>query len=68
MFGKNDPVFIGTESALIKKIPGADGMPHQIIDAGHFSQENQAEILLMEFYQFSNEWLPEQGSNLRPID
>lgn len=46
MFGKNDPVFIGTESALIKKIPGADGMPHQIIDAGHFSQENQAEILV----------------------
>ena len=46
MFGKNDPVFIGTESALIKKIPGANGMPHQIIDAGHFSQENQAEILV----------------------
>ncbi|GIS27154.1 MAG: hypothetical protein CM15mP127_15270 [Gammaproteobacteria bacterium] len=38
-------VFIGTESALIKKIPGADGMPHQIIYAGHF-QENQAEILV----------------------
>ena len=46
MFGKNDPVFIGTESSLIKKIPGANGMPHQIIDAGHFSQENQAEILV----------------------
>ena len=31
---------------MINKIQGANRMKHHIIDAGHFSQENQAEILV----------------------
>ncbi len=37
--------FIGGEKFFIEKIPGAKDMHHQIIDAGHFSQENQPELI-----------------------
>ena len=45
-FGEHDPIFLGAEKKLIEMIPGAEGAEHIIIDAGHFSQENQPELLV----------------------
>ena len=45
LFGEHDMAFIGGEKFFIEKIPGAKNMHHQIIDAGHFSQENQPELI-----------------------
>ena len=45
LFGIHDMAFIGGEKFFIEKIPGARDMHHQIIDAGHFSQENQPELI-----------------------
>ena len=45
LFGEHDMAFIGGEKFFIEKIPGAKDMHHQIIDAGHFSQENQPELI-----------------------
>ena len=45
LFGEYDMAFIGGEKLFIEKIPGAKDMHHQIIDAGHFSQENQPELI-----------------------
>ena len=45
LFGIHDKAFIGGEKFFIEKIPGARDMHHQIIDAGHFSQENQPELI-----------------------
>ena len=45
LFGEHDMAFIGGERFFIEKIPGAKDMHHQIIDAGHFSQENQPELI-----------------------
>ena len=45
LFGEHDMAFIGGEKFFIEKIPGAKDMHHRIINAGHFSQENQPELI-----------------------
>jgi haloalkane dehalogenase len=45
LFGDHDKAFLGQEKFFIDKIPGAKDMPHCIISAGHFSQEDQPELL-----------------------
>ena len=45
LFGEHDNAFTGGEKFFIEKIPGAKDMHHQIINAGHFSQENQPELI-----------------------
>jgi haloalkane dehalogenase len=45
LFGSEDKVFMGGEKIIQKLIPGANGMDHKMIDAGHFSQEDQPELL-----------------------
>ena len=45
LFGDSDKVFAGQEKFIIEKIPGANGLKHKKIRAGHFSQEDQPEIL-----------------------
>ena len=45
LFGEHDMAFIGGEKFFIEKIPGAKDVHHQIINAGHFSQENQPELI-----------------------
>jgi len=45
LFGEHDMAFIGGEKFFIEKIPGAKDMHHKIIDAGHFSRENQPELI-----------------------
>ena len=38
--------FIGAEKNFIDIVPGAKDRMHQIINAGHFSQENQPQALV----------------------
>jgi haloalkane dehalogenase len=45
LFGSEDKVFMGGEKIIQKLIPGANGMDHKMIDAGHFSQEDQPALL-----------------------
>ena len=45
LFGEQDKIFAGQEKFITEKIPGAKGMKHHNIRAGHFSQEDQPEIL-----------------------
>jgi haloalkane dehalogenase len=46
LFGDSDPIMAGAEEILKKKIPGAAGQPHQIIEGGgHFIQEDRGEVL-----------------------
>ncbi|MAC03941.1 MAG: haloalkane dehalogenase [Gammaproteobacteria bacterium] len=45
IFGEHDFSFKGQDKFFIEKIPGAKGMNHQQIDAGHFSQENQPNLI-----------------------
>ena len=45
LFGSEDKVFLGGEKIIQKLIPGANEMNHKMIKAGHFSQEDQPEIL-----------------------
>ena len=45
LFGDHDKVFAGQEKFILEKIPGAKGLKHRNIRAGHFSQEDQPEIL-----------------------
>jgi haloalkane dehalogenase len=41
VFGDRDPIFRGLDRALQKRIPGAAGQPHRILEgAGHFIQED----------------------------
>jgi haloalkane dehalogenase len=43
-FGDSDPVTRGVEKLFIKRIPGAAGQKHAILEgAGHFSQDDTAE-------------------------
>lgn len=45
-FGDSDPITAGAERAMQKKIPGARGQPHTVIQkAGHFLQEDAGEAL-----------------------
>jgi haloalkane dehalogenase len=45
IFGEHDASFRGGDKYIIEKITGAKGMNHQRINAGHFSQENQPELI-----------------------
>lgn len=45
LFGSEDKIFLGGEKILQKLIPGAQNMDHKLINAGHFSQEDQPEEL-----------------------
>ena len=45
LFGHHDMAFKEQDKFIIEKIKGARGMPHRRIEAGHFSQENQPEVL-----------------------
>lgn len=46
VFGTHDEAFIGAEKNFIDNVPGAKDRMHQIINAGHFSQENQPQALV----------------------
>ena len=46
VFGTHDEAFIGAEKNFIDIVPGAKDRMHQIINAGHFSQENQPQALV----------------------
>lgn len=41
LFGAHDPITKGAEKILQARIPGAQGQPHAILDAGHFIQEEK---------------------------
>lgn len=41
LFGAHDPITKGAEKMLRARIPGAQGQPHAILDAGHFIQEEK---------------------------
>ena len=45
IFGEHDMSFRDQDKYIIEKIAGAKGMNHQRINAGHFSQENQPELI-----------------------
>jgi len=45
IFGSKDPVMLGQEKYFQKMIPGTRGMNHQIVEAAHFIQEDQPELL-----------------------
>lgn len=44
-FGDADPVTAGADRLLQEHIPGAAGMPHKTVRAGHFAQEDVGEEL-----------------------
>ena len=48
IFGKYDMSFRDQDKYIIEKIPGAKGLNHRWIEAGHFSQENQPELIARE--------------------
>lgn len=53
LFGDSDPVTAGAEKALQRRIPGARGQPHAILeDAGHFIQEDRGEELARRVHAF----------------
>ena len=45
IFGSKDPVMLGQEKYFQKMIPGTSVMNHQIVEAAHFIQEDQPELL-----------------------
>ena len=45
IFGEYDFSFRDQDKYIIEKIAGAKGMNHRRIEAGHFSQENQPELI-----------------------
>ena len=53
LFGNRDPVSRGFEKAIQKRIPGARGQAHKIIDGGgHFIQEEKPSELVAEIIPF----------------
>ena len=48
IFGEYDMSFRDQDKYIIEKIPGAKGLNHRWIEAGHFSQENQPELIAKE--------------------
>ena len=48
IFGEYDMSFRDQDKYIIEKIPGAKGLNHRWIKAGHFSQENQPELIAKE--------------------
>ncbi|MEX0316104.1 MAG: haloalkane dehalogenase [Allomuricauda sp.] len=54
IFGEQDTIMFGAEKAFQKLVPGAQGQNHQILQTGHFIQEEKGEELaelIIEFYQ-----------------
>ena len=45
IFGSKDQVMLGAEKFFQSKIPGTLNMNHQIVEAAHFIQEDQPELL-----------------------
>ena len=45
IFGSKDRVMLGAEKFFQSKIPGTSNMNHQIVEAAHFIQEDQPELL-----------------------
>jgi haloalkane dehalogenase len=45
LFGDRDPISKGAEVGLQARIPGAKGQPHRIVEAHHFIQEDQPELI-----------------------
>jgi haloalkane dehalogenase len=45
LFGDRDPISKGAEIPLQQRIPGAKGQPHRIVEAHHFIQEDQPELI-----------------------
>lgn len=54
IFGDGDPIMKGVEQVFQKLVPGAVGQNHNVLNAGHFIQEEKGEELaqlVIEFYQ-----------------
>ena len=55
LFADSDPIMKGGELFFQAKVPGAKGLPHQIIaNAGHFIQEEKGEELARILVDFLN--------------
>lgn len=54
VFGDSDPIMRGAEKFFIQVVPGAKEQPHSIVNAGHFSQEDQGEVLAKILTDFIN--------------
>lgn len=54
VFGDSDPIMRGAEKFFIQVVPGAKDQPHSIVNAGHFSQEDQGEELAKILTLFIN--------------
>lgn len=53
LFGNMDPVTRGGQKIIQRRIPGAKGQPHRLIDgAGHFCQEDKPEALVEGICEF----------------
>ncbi|MEL6134372.1 MAG: haloalkane dehalogenase [Bacteroidota bacterium] len=52
IFGSKDWVTKGGEKFFIRSIPGAQGQPHDILEAGHFIQEEAGEELVQRLIPF----------------
>jgi haloalkane dehalogenase len=46
LFGDRDPISQGAEVGLQARIPGAKGQHHRIVEAHHFIQEDQPELIV----------------------
>ncbi len=57
LFSDQDPITKGGEQVFQKLIPGTKDQAHQIVNGGHFLQEDQGELLaelMVQFYQAKN--------------
>ncbi len=55
LFSDSDPIMNGGEKLFQQMVPGAQGQDHEIIrKAGHFSQEDQGEIIAKKVVTFLN--------------
>ncbi|MGB0916576.1 MAG: haloalkane dehalogenase [Flavobacteriales bacterium] len=52
VFGDSDPIMRGAEKFFIQVVPGAKDQDHTIVNAGHFSQEDQGEDLAKRMIDF----------------
>jgi haloalkane dehalogenase len=54
LFGARDPFTRGAERQLQKRIPGAQGQPHAVLEGGHFIQEDCGDELARRMI----DWIP----------
>lgn len=52
LFGEEDVIMKGVEKVFQKLVPGAQGQNHQMLNAGHFIQEDQGEELARLVVEF----------------